>query len=679
MRNLRDFCNVTHDYLKRDTMSTSKKLTESEIQERHDIWQSFLKRWPLEKVKAMSLEEYHTANDATKDSFSYWLEFKIYILGSIKGGSAFKFGIYNRRDKIFKENDKEFTYTEDYAWTTRFGTTKDEAFANIKEVIVNIIKFVIEGDLESIEKVDFPSVVKWKLAFLYQPQDSPVMPCIYTPNALQKYLRIPKPLSMSEMYKMVMEKYSGEGIFDFSHTIWTYEEHEEDTVSLPTIPLNCILYGPPGTGKTYNTINKALEILAPNMILSDEEDREIIKSTFDEFVSRGRIRFTTFHQSFSYEDFVEGLRPNISKEDNEQGSISYDVRDGIFKEICKSANTPKAIYVGQKFGNYTVLNVSKEILLLSKPQGKSELPLPFVIIDGLVQLVQEEKITVLDIKNKNVSKKLEAINEKTNIEMYLVNGYPQPLDSIVDMLVKDEDSPQKNEPYVLIIDEINRGNISGVFGELITLIEPSKRMGREEALEAVLPYSRESFGVPENLYIIGTMNTADRSLTGLDIALRRRFTFTEMPPRPDLLEDKFIEASDISLEEVLVAINERIEMFLGRDYCIGHASFMHLGETVTANELKQVFQGTVIPLLEEYFFEDWQKIHFVLNDHKKEDEFKFIRKKVVPSFFDDEVLVGFKRDVWEINKLAFDKPKSYTGIVDPSTDIVFEKPLSENE
>ena len=282
-------------------------------------------------------------------------------------------------------------------------------------------------------------------------------------------------------------------------------------------PLNLILYGPPGTGKTFQTINYALSIIEKRSLSELElEKREKLRDRFEEYLEKGQIAFVTFHQSFSYEDFVEGIKPMIKKK-----NVLYQVEPGIFKRIAQDASR----------------NMENEL----------------------------------------------------------------------------------DEKFVLIIDEINRGNVASIFGELITLIEADKRAGKKEALQAILPYSKQRFFVPSNLHILATMNTTDRSVESLDIALRRRFDFVEMLPRPDMISKiaRKPVAAGVDLRLLLTTLNQRIEVLLDKDYCIGHSYFLNIE---TLSDLKEVFSKKIIPLLQEYFFSDLGKIGLIIGKEFIQEE-----------------------------------------------------------
>ena len=372
-------------------------------------------------------------------------------------------------------------------------------------------------------------------------------------------------------------------------------------------PLNTILYGPPGTGKTYNTILKAAEIIE-NRIITDYEEA---KGIFNKHLG-DRIEFITFHQNYSYEDFIQGLRPETEND----ADLIFNKVDGIFKRISDRA--------------------LKNITAWENPQESKK---PFEeVFKQLVNPLIEGDIEELEIKMKNTSFFITHINKKSidfrksggasehslslstlknmyeaesTLEIQGLSAYYKPLLTELLQFSKSngvqKQSIQKQN-YVIIIDEINRANISRVFGELITLIEPDKRSHGAIPLKCTLP-SGDVFMVPSNLYIIGTMNTADKSIALLDIALRRRFEFEAMYPLYDL---KNPEIHDI---EILKKINEEIISKKGHDFQIGHAYFMGNGHNIVSCMNKKV-----IPLLMEYFMNDEKEVRNILDNSGLEIE-----------------------------------------------------------
>lgn len=446
-------------------------------------------------------------------------------------------------------------------------------------------------------------------------------------------------------------------------------------------PLNQILYGPPGTGKTYNTIIKAMEIIKPDIIKWKDRndhskginDYDVLKEEFNYYKSQGQIEFVTFHQSYSYEEFVEGIKPYIPKwgENNAQ-DIKYIGNDGIFKKMClNSKGTVKNNFdeVYEKFVNdvneYCDENDAPFILKTSKDK------------DFGIRINGNNNLTLYMGKslqpNGTLTKEnLEAVSDWHYYARPIINYFESHYNY-------SESFVYNNSPKVLIIDEINRGNISKIFGELITLIEDDKR----ENITVTLPYSQKQFTVPKNLYIIGTMNTADRSIASVDIALRRRFRFVEMMPKPELLIDKNdnyeitvrnskndkTELYKINLQVLLKTLNERISYLLDPDHQIGHSYFLNLLKDENGNkkdyilesDLKDVFKYEILPLLNEYFYDDWDKLRDVLiradykelglSDKDNRDIYKYslIKKSKKQTLFCSSV-----EETYEFNHSLFD-------------------------
>lgn len=427
-------------------------------------------------------------------------------------------------------------------------------------------------------------------------------------------------------------------------------------------PLNQILYGPPGTGKTYSVISKALEIIEGNA----SNDR----SKFREYVESGQIKFVTFHQSYGYEEFVEGIKAK----NDANGNLQYEVEEGIFKAICQTAKKKNEIIVKTKGDNKIIDEDNfKELYdsyILTLPEYSTSPSSKILTTQtGYEFYLYKNTTPSIVVRAKSGSTPMSVAYSK--LKRVLFDGeeyaYPSYEPKIIDDMKLDIqkhtiDNSSKN--YVLIIDEINRGNISKIFGELITLIEPSKRLGAGDEIIVELPCSKEKFGVPSNLYIIGTMNTADRSIALMDTALRRRFEFVEMMPEYDKLNE--IVIGDINIGEMLKTINERIEYLYDRDHTIGHAYFMSLKSGADVSELASVFKNKILPLLQEYFYDDWEKIRLVLGDNQKNEDLQFVKVKknmVAKELFGSKIDDIDDKVLYEINNQeTFNNPQSYIKI-----------------
>ena len=688
-------------------------------QERLKLRDDFQQRWPFQAVENMTLEQYTGVK--SKDTFTFWLESKTESLISIWGGSAYKFGIFKRaQNDVEKELKSGQTGDTEYGWYEKYGKTRNQAFEKIKNLILQIIENAQNKEFEKIDDIDLGNAIKWKIAFLYAPDKTLLH--IVSKKAF-KYLAQKnniKSKNISQIQKELLKnKPNYMDFYEYSSLLWNQYAKENksthdvlnnsdnegykmtDNDKKLTYPLNQILYGPPGTGKTYKLLKimdkftqdlnvkssddadalyemlkienytwyqvaaailydaaisntnggwlklnngivnhilfklksiksgsktpiqtissdllfhtkmdceyvKTQERRAPFIfekneksewhvdikILNDEcpeaiELYEKYKEIKDKKVgtsyTKENFKFITFHQSYGYEEFVEGIKPLFDSE-NEDGDITYEISKGIFYQCCENA------------------------LLLSNYKGK---------LSDFCDLPKDERQKFF---NENTPK------------------------------------------YAIFIDEINRGNISKIFGELITLIEPSKRLGTDDEIMVELPYSKEKFGVPSNLYIIGTMNTADRSIALMDTALRRRFDFVEMMPEYDTLNKTIIEG--INVGEMLKTINERIEYLYDRDHTIGHAYFINVSDLKT---LANVFKNKILPLLQEYFYDDWEKIRLVLGDSQ------FIKeKKPANALFKSGTDYINDKILYEIDKEAFYDKQNYLKIYNSTSSQVDE-------
>ena len=341
---------------------------------------------------------------------------------------------------------------------------------------------------------------------------------------------------------------------------------------------NIILYGPPGVGKTYSH-KKLISILEKGDSLEELENSDYKTDSFDVVKAEGRYQFLTFHQSYSYEDFVEGFRPT----DNGIQRV-----DGLFKELCNNAISKIPMLnigdiVESERTGYEVVSLSDDLIQLKNKDDKI-IPIPRLLIEQLLELLNNGQLTLDDLKKHSDEAGTRFVDRFPAIFDPYIYGYRTTIAAICKKILENKGEASFSKNYYLILDEINRGNISKIFGELITLLEEDKRLGEDNELMVTLPYSKEQFGVPKNLYIIGTMNTADKSIVLVDIALRRRFTFVRMEPINEYLPEN------------VKKINEIIKERRGADYLIGHAYFMGNHD----NEF--VMKYKICPLLEEYFY-----------------------------------------------------------------------------
>lgn len=749
----------------------------------------------------MTLDEYSKIGD--KHTFTYWLESRLDQLGSIWGGSSFKFGIFNRNEQTPKRRDTGACYSDKYAWNSKYGSNESQAFDQIKSIIIKVAESANRGDLKAIEEADLGHAYKWKIAFHYQSDiTNPIIAHFFKRELLFNICpELNHKASTTLFQTKILEKRKvGEDVFSFCERIyntpsikyWLYapgenanmwptfynnhvmglgwdigdlkqyktaseikevikktynktnnptndtkanwefcnemnigdiviakqgrnsilgwgvitsdyyydsnkypeypslrnvkwintetKSHDEmgsivlktltnitpytiyvdkmkkllgiDTnnnnapVDMKQIKLlkqkkQIILQGAPGTGKTYKTAELAVALC--DDVDTTSMDRKNIIERYHELYDEGRIGFVTFHQSTDYEEFVEGIKPSLSNR-----NISYKICDGIFKRIVKKSfcyfseyDTITSVTSADNWFNELYDNLLEQIKKygeISLADNKNTYPYFIESING------EDSIQVrIPSKNLHIKKMhLQALwNNGVTLEniddkMKQYNKPPHTYELtyykpvLYQMLKKNQPIKKttnnilqkpliNNQPYLLIIDEINRGNISKIFGELITLLEADKRIGEENELTVTLPYSQETFGVPSNLYIIGTMNTADRSVGYIDYAIRRRFAFITLKADRNVIENYY---TDNDLKQKALAYFDQADALMKvsseyekDDLMIGHSYFLAKSEEELQN--KMVYE--VRPLLLEYFNDG------LLAFRKDDEEYKAIK------------------------------------------------------
>ena len=490
------------------------------------------------------------------------------------------------------------------------------------------------------------------------------------------------------------------------------------------IAKNTILYGPPGTGKTYNTVMYAVAIIENKKLeeIKKENYTEVI-DRYNKYKEDGLIEFTTFHQSYGYEEFIEGIKPVIHSDEEDETDIQYEVVPGLFKKFCDIAGKPILRKEKCDIGineSPTIWKISlegsgenstrtecmknehirigydeygREITNLFKGAAGRHILNYFIndmsigdivmscydcntvdaigVVTGEYEWHDEypeyKRLRKVNWIVKGIKENIIKINNGSRLSNPTVYKLRMDLSDVMEIIEKYSKNTieveEKKKNHVFIIDEINRGNISKIFGELITLIEPTKRIGQTEGQKVRLPYSQKLFGVPNNVYLIGTMNTADRSIATIDTALRRRFNFKEMLPDEEVLDGIYVE--DVSIKDIFIKINKRITVLFDREHTLGHAYFLPLKDAPTIETLANIFENSIIPLLQEYFYEDYEKIRMVLGDNQKDSEdkqFITIEENDYNDLFGDTDYDFDEMSTYKINSFALTNIEAYRSI-----------------
>lgn len=710
--------------------------------EQYSLWEEFLEEWPLSRLSEMTLDEY--IKTGSQDTFTSWIESRLDKLGSIWGGSAFKFGVFSRDGSELKENTNRHSYSDTHGWYTALGGSAEEAFAKVRESVVRVAQLARSGDLESIEAfTGLGEAYKWKIAFHYQDRAKPTIVNIFRPEALAAFAENGSVKNTAALQKLVLEKNTERlGVLEFGKQVWA-------VWSKKNISVWKLSHGP----ATF-TADEQQQLLDSQKVVVDKLARKEQGKRFQEvpigtlfYLCHGNSiqllgRFTTAAQPASkgetwlersYEVLFPALKheryTHNSKLWSPQGnSLFYQVRPRDLPEFEETLLKPffnKDLIALSDFYSQDQLQRIEEVQQeynedVDELEADEKLPIncfnriyygppgtgkTYQLLE-LLELYEPSTKTSVEQKGKQFNATENDKNNEGKIKRYrfvtfhqsygyeeFVEGLRPVLDSDLEegevkyeiragvfKQLCEEARQNPTERYAMVIDEINRGNISKIFGELITLIEPDKRAGADNKVIVKLPYSGQDFAVPANIDIIGTMNTADRSLALLDTALRRRFEFVPLladtrnesgAPLVGLVVKTDLE--NIDVRQMLERINERIEVLYDRDHTIGHAYFMSLKRIDDAERFEQladIFRKKIVPLLEEYFFEDWAKISLVLGDNQKPEDARFItkldaEKDLQALFGDHEIELYSVKERYQINNDAFDKPEAYIGIYNP--------------
>lgn len=832
----------------------------SDFQKQYALWDEFLSVWPASRLATMTLDDYSQAG--SKDSFTYWIESRLDELGSIWGGSSFKFGVFSRKDTEGKKSDSKLSYSDTHGWYSSLGSTAEEAFEKVRGFVVQVADWAAKGNLDAIESFDhLGEAFKWKIAFHYQNRQMPVIVDIFKRASLAVFVGGTASQSMATLQQATLAKRpEGQGILEFGRQVWEAWSQKNLAIWKLSHGLNDfsaderkhylqadlgVMHGETakGQGKGFQEVpvgdlfylchgNDSLPLVGQFISAPEPCDKgdgwlqrryRVLKQNIKQGGYQGSQKGWTPNYRSTFKpvpphDLPEFestlLKPFFGTDLAELAALAGEpteaasLGDGVVpppgatlpKGNPRTATCFNRIYYGPPGTGktYTLMQLLKrdyepQAASISPEEWRTQLIAEKVAVlkwwEGAAAALYDlggkakvadiaehrfiRAITAANGANRNVRQTLwrtlqnHTVDESTTVKMKkrlspavfdktvdsvwqfagdwqdacadlvtLVDqlkagqqdaatvqrysfvtfhqsyGYEEFVEGLRPVLNGDADAGEveyeirpgafkelcrkarqaPDQRFAMVIDEINRGNISKIFGELITLIEPDKRDpldGSKPPIELTLAYSGDKFSVPANVDIIGTMNTADRSLALLDTALRRRFDF--VPLLPDTRAVKVpdephsaplaglvvtTDAGEIDVRRLLKRINERIEALYDRDHCIGHAYFTHLWSTTDGAQrfeaLSDTFRNRVMPLLEEYFFEDWRKIRLVLGDNQKPDAAQFITESdsheqaLNDLFGDDHGLDSYTTQRrHQLQASAFANPAAYLGIYQP--------------
>jgi len=825
----------------------------SDFQQQYTLWDEFLTAWTVSRLASMTLDEYTKAG--SKDSFTYWIEARLAEMGSIWGGSAFKFGVFSRKNTESKPSDAKLSYSDEYGWYSILGNTADQAFEKVRGQVAQVAQLAIEGDLDAIEAFEhLGESFKWKIAFHYQARLNPVIVNIFKRDWLAAFTGDTTKSNMATLQKAVVAKCPADlGILEFGHdvlevgskkllNIWKLSHGGKDFLQQEREGFLkkelCAMHGETGIGQgeefrksevgtLFYLCHGNEKVVLIGQFTSEAEPCEkgdgwlqrkyrVLKEGVKEGGYQGSKKGWTPNYNSTFkpigtQDLPEFeanlLKPFFGTDLAELAALSGEPgKEQAFPDMETKVLPDKPvatcinrIYYGppgtgktytltqlmkskyeqrvestsdeawrnqiisekialltwweglaaalyDKVGNATVPELAKHEFIQAIANAKGRVAGVKQIVWGTLQQHTILESTTVKMKQRlgpaifdksadsswmfagdwqdvgaDVRELVDGLKAGQNVNdtvkrhsvvtFHQSYGYEEFVEGLRPVLVGDAEAGEvayeirpgafkelcrkaraaPDQRWAMVIDEINRGNITKIFGEMITLIEADKRdpLDGNPPMEIALAYSGEKFSVPANVDIIGTMNTADRSLALLDTALRRRFDFVplmpdtraaKVPNEPDSAPLAGLsvktEAGDIDVRLMLERINDRIEALYDRDHCIGHAYFTGLwkeqDDADRFNALATIFRNRVLPLLEEYFFEDWQKIRLVLADNQKDIPMQFVcetadPKQDLPALFgSDHGLENYAiRRRYSLQPSAFTQPLAYIGICKP--------------